>query len=159
LEVTADLLSEDAIKINPGDTILVAGTGEDRELKAVVTLVEPSAFTKTSALGVEEQRVNVVGRFVDNPGRLGDRYRVEVRIVLWQGLDVLKIPTSALFRQGEHWQVYAVDGSRARIRRIRIGHRGGDEAEIVEGLADSTLVVRHPSDRLQDNSRIKPRRP
>jgi HlyD family secretion protein len=156
LEVTADVLSEDAVKVNVGDTIIVAATGQDRELRAVVTLVEPAAFTKVSALGVEEQRVNIVGRFVDNPGRLGDRYRVEVRVVIWQGR-VLRMPASALFRRDQRWHVFVILDGRARLRPVQVGHRGGTDVEIVSGLAEGDLVIRHPGDQLTEGARVKPR--
>jgi HlyD family secretion protein len=157
LEVTTNLLSDDALKVELGDTILVHGSEEGRELRAVVTLVEPAAFTKVSALGVEEQRVNVVGRFVDNPGRLGDRYRVDLRIVIWQG-EVLKIPTSALFRKDGRWHVFVVVDGHARVRAIEAGRRGATEVQIVEGLDEGVTVIRYPGDRLKDGARVKARK-
>jgi HlyD family secretion protein len=156
LEVTADVLSEDAVKINVGDTIIVTATGQDRELRAVVTVVEPAAFTKVSALGVEEQRVNIVGRFVDNPDRLGDRYRVEVRIVIWQGR-VLRMPASALFRRDQRWHVFVIVDGRARLRPVQVAHRGGTDVEIVSGLGEGDLVIRHPGDQLAEGIRVKAR--
>ena len=97
--------------------------------------VEPSGFTKVSALGVEEQRVNVTMDFVDPAEvwtRLGDAYRVSVRIVTWESDGVLRVPTSALFRQGDSWAVYTVDGGRARRALVQIGHRTATEAEVTE---------------------------
>lgn len=158
LEVVADVLSSDAVKIPPGaPMMLAAGVGEEsgEELRARVRLIEPSGFTKVSPLGVEEQRVNVIGDFVDPPGRLGDRYRVEVRIVLWEGEDVLKIPAGALFRSPEGWAVFAFEGGRARLRAVEAGHRNPDEVEIVKGLEEGTEVIVHPSDAVKDGARVR----
>ena len=117
LEVVADLLSTDAVRVPPKARVLVEQWGGGRTLEGRVRLVEPSGFTKVSALGVEEQRVNVVIDFVD-PGdaarALGDSYRVEVRIVVWEEPDVLKVPAGSLFRRGEEWAVFVIDGGRAR---------------------------------------------
>ncbi|MEO8451916.1 MAG: hypothetical protein ABI647_19150 [Gemmatimonadota bacterium] len=124
----------------------------------MVKLIEPAAFTKVSALGVAEQRVNVVGRFGDYPGRLGDRYRVEVSIVIWQAPDVLMIPSSALFRRDGRWHVFAIENGRARLRPITTGHHGGAEVEVVDGLAQGAIVIRHPSDRLADNALVELRK-
>jgi HlyD family secretion protein len=158
LQLTSDVLSEDAVKVDVGDTILVSETGEDRELRAVVSVVEPAAFTKVSALGVAEQRVNVIGRFVDNPGRLGDRYRVQIGIVIWQQSNVLKAPSSALFRRGDRWHVFVVVDGRARLQAVNVGHRGETEVEIIDGLGEGAILIRHPDDRLEDNIRVEPRR-
>jgi HlyD family secretion protein len=159
LEVVVDVLSSDAVKIRPGAPMLLdpgAGAENDsEELRAQVRMVEPSGFTKVSPLGVEEQRVNVVGDFVDPPGRLGDRYRVEVCIVLWEGRDVLKIPAGALFRDAEGWAIFTVEDGRARLRAVKPGHRNPDEAEILEGLQEGVVVIVHPSDAVADGVRVK----
>ncbi|MGE3513458.1 MAG: hypothetical protein AB7N65_31760, partial [Vicinamibacterales bacterium] len=110
-----------------------------------------------SALGVEEQRVNVVLEFAD-PAQaiesLGDAYRVDVRIVTWESSDVLKVPTSALFRQGNDWAAYRVEGDRAKVRVLTLGHRTGQEAEVIDGLAAGDRVVLHPGDTMTDDARI-----
>lgn len=160
LEVVVDVLSSDAVKIQPGAPMLLdAGAGLESggqdELRARVRVIEPSGFTKVSPLGVEEQRVNVVGDFVDPPGRLGDRYRVEVRIVLWEAQDVLKIPAGALFRTPEGWAVFTVENNRARLRAVEIGHRNPDEAEVLKGLEPGAAVVVHPSDAVTDGVRVR----
>jgi HlyD family secretion protein len=116
--------------------------------------VEPSAFTKVSALGVEEQRVNVVADFVDAPGTLGDRYRVEIRIIVWQSDSVLTVPASALFRHGEGWAVFLLERGRARQRDVVVGHRTPFDAEILRGVAEGDIVIRHPSDRVADGVRV-----
>lgn len=159
LEVVVDVLSSDAVKIRPGALMLLdpgAGGEDGEELRARVRLVEPSGFTKVSPLGVEEQRVDVVGDLLDPPGRLGDRYRVEVRIVLWEGRDVFKVPAGALFRTPEGWAVFTVEDGRAHRRPVRAGRRNPDEAEILSGLAAGAVVVVHPSDTVEDGVRVRP---
>lgn len=156
LEIVADLLSSDAVKVKPGDPMLIEGWGGGTTLRGRLRVVEPSGFTKVSALGVEEQRVNVIGDFVDPPGALGDRYRVEVRIVVWEGSSALQVPASALFRHGDGWSVFVVERERARQRDVQVGHRTAFEAEIVHGLEDGEVVVRHPTDRIAEGVRVRP---
>ena len=155
LEVVIDLLSTEAVKVKPGMPVLLEGWGGDRPLQARVRVVEPLAFTKVSALGVEEQRVNVIADFVDPTVPLGDAYRVEARVVLWSGDDVLKVPVSALFRRAENWNVFVIDGARARRREVEIGHRGALEVEIAKGLSADEQVVRHPSNDVADGRRVR----
>lgn len=156
LEIVVDVLSKDAVRIHPGAPVQVEDWGGGHALRARVRRVEPSAFTKISALGVEEQRVNVIADFVDPPTGLGDGYRLEARIVVWQGSDVLQVPTGALFRTGNAWSVFVVEGGVARRRGVEIGHRGSAAAEVVKGLQEGDAVILHPSDRLRDGSRVKP---
>ena len=121
---------------------------------------EPSAFTKISALGVEEQRVNVIVDLLTSPEQrttLGDGFRVEAHIVLWQQPNVLKVPMSALFREADSWVAYAVEDGRAAKRTLRIGRQNGLEAEVVEGLRAGDVVVIHPSDAVSDGARVRPR--
>jgi len=155
IEVVADFLSSDAVKVHSGDTMLIEEWGGGRSLLGRVRMIEPSGFTKVSALGVEEQRVNVVGDFQDDPGRLGDRFRVEVRVVLWRADTVLQVPSSALFRQGERWYAFVVEQGRIRRREVEIGHRGAFDAEVLRGLNQGDVVVRHPSDKLADGVRVR----
>jgi HlyD family secretion protein len=156
LEIVVDVLSADAVRIQPGAEMVVEDWGGDAPLRARVRLVEPSGFTKVSALGVDEQRVNVIGDFVDPPGRLGDGFRVEARVVVWEGADVVRVPGSALFRRGDAWNVFVVDGGRARRREVEVGQRGTFEAEVRGGLEAGERVVLHPSDRVQDDVRVRP---
>jgi HlyD family secretion protein len=157
LEVVADLLSTDAVRVSAGAPVRIEQWGGDHVLSGRVRRVEPSGFMKVSALGVEEQRVNVVIDF-DDPERagleLGDAYRVEVRIIVWQEADVLKVPVSSLFRRGEDWVVYVEDGGRARLRPLRLGRRNGSEAHVLEGVGQGDTVVVHPPDTLSDGARI-----
>jgi HlyD family secretion protein len=161
LEIVADLLSTDAVRAKPGARAIIEQWGGDKTLEARVRRVEPSGFTKISALGVEEQRVNVVLDFLDPAAAwaaLGDAYRVEVRIVIWEGHDVLKVPTSALFREGDQWAVFLV-GSDGRARRtvIEVGHQTGQEAEVLSGLSEGARVILHPGDTVVDGARVRPR--
>ena len=150
LELEVDVLSTDAVKILPGARMHIEHWGGDTPVEARVRLVEPGAFTKVSALGVEEQRVNVIGDLVSKvPEQFGDRFRFESRIVTWQSDDVLKVPMSALFRHDRDWAVFTIGSDmKARRRLIKIGHRNSDEAEVLEGLNDAERVVIFPSDRV-----------
>lgn len=159
LEIVSDLLSTDAVKVKPGARAVVEQWGGDRPLDARVRRVEPSGFTKVSALGVEEQRVNVVLDFADRAAAvaaLGDAYRVEVAIVVWERDDVLKVPTGALFRRGDRWAVFVVAAGRARERVVAVGQRTPREAEVLEGLTAADQVVLHPGDTLTDGARVRP---
>jgi HlyD family secretion protein len=132
--------------------------GEDTVLHARVRRIEPAGFTKMSALGVEEQRVNVVLEPSDSAASiaLGDAYRVDVRIVIWEAGDVLKVPTSALFRAGEQWAVYVVRDGRARRAIVGIGHQTPREAEVTTGLSEGAQVIVHPGDLVRDGVRVRP---
>jgi HlyD family secretion protein len=154
LEVVIDVLSSDAVKVRPGAPVLLTGWGGPQPLRAAVRTVEPYAFTKVSALGVEEQRVNIVADFIDPAGPLGDGYRVEAQIILWEGSDVLKVPVGALFRQGDRWAVFQVLADRAHLRELRIGQINAEEAEVLEGLAEGDEVISHPPNELKDGDRI-----
>jgi HlyD family secretion protein len=160
LEAEIDVLSTDAVRIHPGTKVIIEQWGGERHLRGRVRLVEPAAFTKVSALGVEEQRVWVIADF-DDPFEerktLGDAYRIEARIVIWEGEDVLKVPAGALFRQAEGWAVFVAAAGRARLRRVEIGWNNGLEAEALGGLAAGEQVVLHPSDRIREGVRIVPR--
>lgn len=161
LEIEVDVLSSDAVRIPPNAKVLLEQWGGTEPLEARVRLVEPSGFTKVSALGVEEQRVNVIADFVaaaEHRPRLGDGFRVEARIVAWESDDVLVVPAGALFRDGDQWAVFAVQAGRARLRPVKIGHQNGREAEVLEGLAPGESVVQYPGDQLRDGTRVQPRR-
>lgn len=153
LEIVADLLSADAVKVPRGAPMLIEGWGGET-LRGRVRLVEPSAFTKISALGVEEQRVNVIGDLADPPPALGDRYRVEIRIVTWSADSVLTVPASALFRFGDGWRLFVVEEGRARSRDVKIGHRTSLDAEVITGVREGEIVIRYPSDRVSDGVRV-----
>ncbi|HEX4955995.1 MAG TPA: efflux RND transporter periplasmic adaptor subunit [Thermoanaerobaculia bacterium] len=158
LEVVVDVLSSDAVSIPLGAPMQLSSGGLGATpLAGRVRRVEPSGFTKVSPLGVEEQRVNVIGDFVDPPAGLGDRYRIEAKIVLWQAEDVLKVPAGALFRAGEGWAVFTIENGRARQRAVTLGHRNPDEAELLAGLREGEEVIVHPRDRVADGGRVEVR--
>lgn len=154
LEIVVDLLSEDAAKVKPGDRVLIERWGGEHPLEAHVRVVEPSGFTKISALGVEEQRVNVVADLDETPPQLGDGYRVEARVVQWEG-DALKVPASALYQDGNQWRAFVVENGRARSRAVQVGHRNPDEAEVLAGLSVGDRVIRQPTDKISDNVRVR----
>jgi HlyD family secretion protein len=157
LEVVVDVLSIDAARIAAGAPVTIEQWGGDRPLRGRVRLIEPSAFTKISALGIEEQRVNVVVVLDAAPPELGDGFRVEAHILIWRGEGVLVVPASAVFRDRGAWAVYAIAEGRARLRPIELGHRGRLDVEISRGLAPGDQVVLHPSDRIHDGARVEPR--
>jgi HlyD family secretion protein len=160
LEIEIDVLSSDAVKIHPGARVLLEQWGGEEPLIGRVRLVEPSGFTKISALGVEEQRVNVIVDFasVDTiPPSLGDGFRVEAKIIVWETENVVRVPTSALFRQGEGWAVFRAEHGKAALQAVRIGHRNGLHAEVLEGLAPDDTVIVHPSDKVADGVLVAPR--
>jgi len=157
LEVEVDVLSSDAVKIVPGAKVILDHWGGDEPLLGQVRLVEPSGFMKRSALGVEEQRVNVIIDFVDPPEkrrRLGDAYRVEARIVIWSADKVLKVPSGSLFRRGDAWAVFTVEEGRAQLRRVTVGRSNALETEITSGLQEGAVVILHPGDKIQPGSRV-----
>lgn len=160
LEIETDVLSTDAVRIKPGARVIVEHWGGDQPLEGRVRTVEPSAFTKISALGVEEQRVNVIIDFAGKPeehASLGDGFRVETRIVVWESPAVLRVPASALFKHEQRWAVFAVENSRARLRAIEIGRGNDEHVEVISGLRNGEQVVVYPSDRVEDGVSIAPR--
>ena len=154
LEIVTDVLTTDAVNIKPGAPAFLEDWGGDHVLRARVRLVEPGGFTKISALGVEEKRVNVIADFVDSPDGLADGYRVETHIVTWESPNVLKIPSSATFRDRDGWSVFVVENGRARRRGIEAGHRNQTEIEVLEGMAPGERVILHPSNELADGVRV-----
>ncbi|NWG91719.1 MAG: HlyD family efflux transporter periplasmic adaptor subunit [Parvularculaceae bacterium] len=157
LEVVAELLSTDAVKVSAGDPVIIDKWGGDAPLDGVVARVEPLGFTKVSALGVEEQRVNTIIAFKgrNDSEKLGDGYRVEARIVVWRSESALKVPANALFREGGDWAVYrAIDG-RARKTRVEIGANNGAEAEVLSGLSAGDEVILYPGGDVADGVRVK----
>lgn len=160
LEIVVDLLSTEAVRVEPGQRVLIESWGGQVPLEGVVRRVEPFGFTKISALGVEEQRVNVIIDFTDPPERwqrLGHGYRVEPRIVLWESADVLKLPLSSVFREDGRWTVFVEQDARAVPRTVELGHENGLEAEVLSGLEAGERIVLYPSDRVTAGARIVPR--
>jgi len=160
LEITVDLLSEDAVKVVPGANASIEGWGGP-PLRAHVTRVEPSGYTKVSALGIEEQRVKTI-LTIDDPKavweRLGHDYRVYVRIDIFKAEDVVVVPLGALFRRGDDdWSVFIVRDGRAHAQTVKLGHRNTSKAEVLDGLKEGDAVVLHPSDRVGDGVRVRER--
>lgn len=153
LEVVCDLLTSEAVKVAPGAAVVLEDWG-GAPLAGRVRRIEPSAFTKVSALGVEEQRVNVLVDLDAPPEGLGDGYRLEVRIVVWEGKDVLQLPSGCLFRRGDAWAVFLVKEGRAAVRTVEIGSQNGRVAEVRSGLEEGDRVVLHPADTLAEGARV-----
>lgn len=162
LELVTDVLSSDAVRLRPGMPVRVDRWGGEALLEGRVRTVDPAAFTKVSALGVEEQRVRVISDLLAPREQwlaLGDAYRVETRFVVWSAEDALRVPHSSLFREGAEWAVYVVAAGRLELRRVRIGRRGVLHAEVREGLAEGDTVVTYPDDTLRAGLRATPRGP
>lgn len=158
LEIVVDLLSRDAVRVEPGAPATIDGWGGPT-LSAEVRRIDPAAVTKVSALGIEEQRTTVVLRLLDPPeiwARLGHGYRVVARILLWEGRDLVTVPMSAVFRQGEDWAVFVATGGRAELRTVELGERNADHAEVRAGLAEGETVIIHPGDTITDGTSISP---
>ena len=160
LEVVVDLLSTDAVKVGPGQAALIENWGGAESLHARVRRVEPFGFTKVSALGIEEQRVNVVLDIVSprsNWRRLAHGYQVDVRIVLWEDDAAIGVPLTALFRDGDSWALFVNENDRAARRSVRVGHRTDRDAEIVEGLVEGEEVVAFPGEAIVEGVRLSRR--
>lgn len=160
LEIRVDLLSEEAVRVRPGQRALIESWGGSDALRGTVRRVEPYGYTKVSALGIEEQRVNVMIDLIEPHERwrrLGHGYRVEARILIWESADVLRVPLPALFRRGEDWAVFVEEDGRAKLREVQVGHQNSAQAQIVAGLTAGERVVLHPNERIDDGARIRMR--
>lgn len=160
LEVVVDLLSTDAVRVEPGQLVVVEAWGGSDPLQGVVRRVEPYGFTKISALGIEEQRVKVLIELTDPQQeweRLGHGFRVQARIILDETTDVLKVPQAALFRDGERWAVFAMADDTAQLRHVELGLRNGLDAEVLDGLQGGERIVLQPGDRVSDGVLIRER--
>jgi len=158
LEVVIEVLSRDGAAITPGTRVELEQWGGRDPLTARVRYVEPAAFTKVSALGVEEQRVNVVADLLTPPAQrpgLGDHFRVEARIILWEDPAAMKLPTGALFRRGSEWAVFLIEEGRARLKVVKTGRSSGTETQILDGLAEGQEVVLYPGSRVRDGLRVR----
>jgi HlyD family secretion protein len=159
LEVRIEVLSRDGVAVRPGARVMLEQWGGPEPLSARVRLVEPSAFTKISALGVEEQRVYVIADFTDpieKRATLGDNFRVEARIVTREGENVLVAPAGALFQRGSSWHTFVLEGGRAEMREVKVGRTNGVETEILGGLRENERVVVYPGDKVTAGTRIRP---
>jgi HlyD family secretion protein len=161
LEVVIEVLSRDGAAIPPGTRVELEQWGAPGapDLRARVRLVEPAAFTKVSALGVEEQRVNVVADLLtplDQRRNVGDNFRVEARIIVWETDQALKVPAGALFRRGEQWAAFVLAEGRARLRPVKVGRSSGTETQVLDGLKDGEQVILYPGSRVRDGQRVTP---
>lgn len=157
-EISVDLLSTDAIQVKPGALAFVGGWGGPNELKARVKRVDPAAFTKISALGIEEQRVKAILEITDLPAKwtgLGHQYRVFVRINVWQSENAIHIPLSALFRWEGNWAVFKVVGGLAKLTKITVGQMNSSDVQVLSGLSAGETVIVHPSDLVADGVRVE----
>jgi HlyD family secretion protein len=158
LEAVIEVLSRDGASVPPGAKVELDQWGGGEPIEGRVRLVEPAAFLKVSALGVEEQRVNVIVDLVtpfDQRRSLGDAFRVEGRIVVWEADGVLKLPSGALFRHGQEWAAYVLANGRAELRPVRVGRSSGTETQILEGLNERDEVILYPGDRVKEGSRVR----
>lgn len=157
LELVADILSHDAVRLPPGARAYVERWGGPQVLQAQLDRIDPSARTKVSALGIEEQRVDayftLTSPHAARPG-LGDGFSVFLRIVVWEADDVVQIPLSAAFRSGEDWAVFVANGDVAEKRLVKLGRRNARQAEVQAGLVPGERVVTHPSDAITDGARL-----
>lgn len=154
IEVVVDLLTQDAVSVSPGDSVHITGWGGDFTINGRVRYIEPEAFTKVSALGVEEQRVNVIVDLVDAPDNLGSEYRVEVSVIVWESDDELVIPASALFQRSGSWNVFVVEKQEAKLQAIEIGYRNRSSAQVISGLAVGDTVIQYPSDLIEEGIKV-----
>ncbi len=164
LEVVVDVLSRDAVRLAEGAPVRLRDWGGEEELAGRIRRIEPRAFTEVSALGIEEQRVNVVIDLIGPPARwsrLGHGFRLDAALVVWEADDVLQVPVTALVRDGagEAWRVYRLDRGRARATTVELGRRNDEAAVVTGGLAEGDVVVRFPSARLTDGVRVRARGP
>lgn len=160
LEIVVDLLSPDAVRVEPGQRVIVERWGGDDPLAGRVRLVEPYGYTKISALGIEEQRVNVIIDLTSDESewqRLAHGYQVDVRIVLWESDDALIVPLLALFRDGSKWSVFVESDGRAELRNVEIGRRNSLHAEVLGGIEAGERVVLYPGERVSPGARIAER--
>lgn len=158
LDVTVKLLSRDAVRVQEGARAEITGWGGP-SIAAVVERVEPSALTQVSALGIDEQRVEVILALRGDPAEwrlLGHGFRVIARIALWREEEVLSVPVGALFRDGSDWATYVVHDGRARLQTISLGERNEAFAQVLDGLQPGDQVILHPSDLVTDGVAVAP---
>jgi HlyD family secretion protein len=160
LEIVVELLSFDAVKVEPGQSVVIKNWGGAKPLQGRVSRIEPIGFKKVSALGIEEQRVNVIVDFQSKPSqwaRLGHGYQVDVDIILWQGKNLLTVPVTALLRDKQHWAVFVVDNGLAQKRRVDIGRKNAFAAEVISGLQEHDWIIVYPNDQIADGVRVAAR--
>ena len=157
LEMRIDILSSESIRVDAGDRVIISNWGGQQPLEGTVRLVEPAAFIKTSSLGVEEHRVNVIADFhglLDCDCRLGDGFRIETQIVVDTAADVITVPAGALFRAKAGWAVYCIENGIARHQNVTIGRSNGLQTEIIQGLDSGDQVILFPTERVVDGVEV-----
>ena len=154
IEIVIDVLSSDATKVRPGNRVLIRDWGGEKELEGVVKTIDPAAFTKTSALGIEEKRVNIVALLKEYEPLLGDNFRVQAKIVLREAGNVLQVPVSSLFRGKDDWHLFVIENGKAIERSVRIGMRGTFQAEVLSGVSAGQKVVVHPTNELKNGASV-----
>ena len=154
LEIVVDLLTQDAVKVSAGERMLISGWGGDSLLEARIVYKEPEAFTKFSALGVEEQRVNIIADFIEKPDMLGAGYRIEASIIIQEAEDVLLIPASAIFQRNNAWHTFVVEADLAVLKQINIGLRNQEFAQVTGLLDEGEMVILFPSDAIEQGIRV-----
>ncbi len=157
LEIVVEMLSTEAVKVAVGQRAVVEGWGGLEALEGVVARIEPYGFTKISALGVEEQRVNVIVDLTSPPETwraLGHGFRVDVRVVIWESADALTVPVTALFRRDGAWSTFVAEDGVARLRAVEIGQRSGLATEVRSGLVAGQRVIVSPGPRIEDGAPI-----
>jgi HlyD family secretion protein len=158
LEMRIDVLSTEAVRIKPGARVFVDHWGGTETLEGVVRVIEPSAFVKVSALGVEERRVNIIADFrgpADCPGSLGDSFRIEARIVVDTAENIVKVPAGVLFRSSDDWYAFRNINGFAKMQKVSVGRTNGLETEIIAGLSPGDIVLLHPTDKIRDGTMIQ----
>jgi HlyD family secretion protein len=155
LEVVLEVLTEDAVRMEPGQLLTLTDWGGTAPLTGHIRTITPSGYTKVSALGVEEQRVDVVADLDQVPASLGAEYRVSGEVAVWRGTDVLTVPTSSLFRDGDTWRVFTIENGRALRREVEVGHRSDLSAEVVAGVTEGDTVIAYPPAEVEDGSRVR----
>ncbi|WP_287373454.1 efflux RND transporter periplasmic adaptor subunit [Prosthecochloris sp.] len=155
IEVVIDVLSSDAVRVERGMNVQIEEWGGSTALKGFVKTVEPAAFTKISSLGIEEKRVNIIVDLEEPESRLGDNYRIQAKIILWQDEGILQVPISSIFRGDQGWNVFVIKKGKAVRQPITIGMRGTYYAEVLDGLEEEDVVVVHPTNDLEEGMRVK----
>jgi len=155
LEVVVDMLTQDAVKVSAGNPIQLSGWGGDYTIEGVVRYVEPEAFTKISALGVEEQRVNIIADLENAPASLGAEYRLQAAIIFWQSDDELSIPSSAIFQRASGWNTFVITDGKVQLRSLEIGYRERDYTQVLSGVDAGETVILFPSELIAEGVRVK----
>ncbi|MCX6178724.1 MAG: efflux RND transporter periplasmic adaptor subunit [Chlorobiales bacterium] len=155
IEIVLDVLSSDAVRVQPGNRVVIRDWGGEKELQGAVKTIDPAAFTKISALGIEEKRVNIIAVLKEYEPLLGDNFRIQAKIVLREAAHVLQVPVSSLFRGKDEWHLFVIENGKAVERKVKLGMRGTFQAEVLAGVKEGEKVVVHPTNVLTNGMRVK----